>query len=146
MKHILLALPLLLIIACGQDKQPAEQAPAKDTAAVKADTAQMRSLADGEMKTYYMVFLNEGADRTQDSATAAKIQEQHLAHLTKMWNEHKMHLAGPFLDEGTTKGICVYNVASAEEAKTFAEEDPAVKSGRLKVEVRPWMTLKSRLE
>ena len=93
-----------------------------------------------------MVFLNKGPKRDQDSVTAGKIQEQHLAHLTKMANEGKLLLAGPFLDEGDTRGICVYNVASIEEAKQLAEEDPAVISGRLKVEVRPWMTLKSKME
>jgi uncharacterized protein YciI len=96
----------------------------------------------GEMKTYYMVFLVKGDKRDQDSATAAQIQNQHLEHLTKMWHEGKMDIAGPFLDDEDTKGICVYNVKTIEEAKALAESDPAVKSGRLKVVVRPWMSMK----
>lgn len=96
----------------------------------------------GEMKTYFMVFLVKGDKRDQDSATAAQIQTQHLEHLTKMWNEGKMDIAGPFLDEDDTRGVCVYNVKTIEEAKALAESDPAVKSGRLKVVVRPWMSMK----
>ena len=96
----------------------------------------------GEMKTYYMVFLVKGDNRSQDSATAAEIQKQHLAHLDKLWNEGKLDIAGPFLDEEDTRGICIYNVKTIEEAKALAESDPAVKSGRLKVIVRAWYSMK----
>lgn len=92
-----------------------------------------------EMKTYYMVFLKKGPDRSQDSATSAKLQNAHLAHLDKMHAEGKLCIAGPFLDNGEIRGICVYTVASAEEAKRLAESDPAVKAGRLIVEIHPWM-------
>jgi len=49
-------------------------------------------------------------------------------------------MAGPFLDDLELRGICVYDVRTSEKANTFAEADPAVKSGRLKVEVHPWMS------
>jgi len=96
----------------------------------------------GEMKTYYMVFLVKGENRTQDSVTAAEIQKQHLAHLDKMWKEGKLDIAGPFLDDDDTRGICIYNVKTIEEAKALAEADPAVKAGRLKVIVRAWYSMK----
>lgn len=98
--------------------------------------------SEGEMKTYYMVFLVKGDNRSQDSATAAEIQKQHLAHLDKLWKEGKLDIAGPFLDDEDTKGICVYNVKSIEEARVLAEADPAVKAGRLKVIVRAWYSMK----
>lgn len=97
---------------------------------------------EGEMKTYYMVFLVKGENRTQDSTTAAEIQKQHLAHLDKMWKDGKLDIAGPFLDEGDSRGICIYNVKTLEEAKALAESDPAVKAGRLKVIVRAWYSMK----
>ena len=95
-----------------------------------------------EMKTYYLVFLKKGPNRTQDSTTTAKIQEQHMAHLTKMAGEKKMCIAGPLMDNTDIRGICVYNTASLEEAKQLAEDDPAVKSGRLTVEIHPWYAAK----
>ena len=97
---------------------------------------------EGEMKTYYMVFLVKGENRTQDSITAAEIQKQHLAYLDKLWKEGKLDIAGPFLDDADTRGICIYNVKTIEEAKALAEADPAVKAGRLKVIVRPWYSMK----
>ena len=93
-----------------------------------------------EMKTYYLVFSLKGPNRGQDSTESAKIQEAHLAHLTKMYKEGKMAIAGPLLDDQDLRGICVYDVKSLEEAKALAEADPAVKAGRLKVEVHPWMS------
>jgi uncharacterized protein YciI len=40
------------------------------------------------------------------------------------------------------RGICIYDVKSLERAKALAEADPAVKAGRLRVEVHPWMSQK----
>ncbi len=93
-----------------------------------------------EMKTYYLVLLLKGPNRSQDSTEAAKIQEAHLAHLAKLSMEGLLVMAGPLLDEGDLRGICIYDTKSLERAKILAEADPAVKAGRLKVEVHPWMS------
>lgn len=95
-----------------------------------------------DMKTYYMVFLKKGPNRTQDSATAAKIQEGHMTHLNKMADAGKMDLAGPYMEDGDIRGICVYNVSSKEEAINLANEDPAIKAGRLVAEVHTWYAAK----
>ncbi len=95
-----------------------------------------------EMKTYYLVFLKNGPNRNQDSATTAKIQEAHLAHLSKMYTDKKMCLAGPLMDKTDIRGICVYNTETLEEAKQLAEQDPAVTAGRLIVEIHSWYAAK----
>ena len=95
-----------------------------------------------EMKKYFMVFLKKGEKRDQDTATVNKLQAQHMEHLTKMYKEGRMCLAGPFLDNEEIRGICVYNVATKEEAEKWANQDPAVKAGRLKVEVNTWYAAK----
>ncbi len=97
---------------------------------------------DGEMKTYYLVLLKKGPDRMQDSSTVARIQEGHMAHLHKMADAGKMNIAGPLMEDGDIRGICIYNTASLEEARQLAEEDPAVRSGRLLVEIHPWYAMK----
>lgn len=95
-----------------------------------------------EMKMYYLVFLKSGANRTQDSVTVSKLQEAHIAHLTKMAESGKMDIAGPVNSTGDLRGICIYNVVSKEEAERLANEDPMVKAGRLKVEVLPFYSAK----
>lgn len=141
MKKIAL-LPLALLLACGE-KETKLNPPGTDTSAVPQDSLSAnKQPEEGEMKTFYMVFLNKGSKRDQDSATAEQIQKMHLAHMDSLAAQKKLVVAGPFLDEGNTRGICIYSVATLEEAKMLAEGDPAVKAGRLAVEVRPWMTQK----
>jgi uncharacterized protein len=95
-----------------------------------------------EMKQYYLVFLKKGPHRSQDSTTAVQIQKDHLAYLTQMYDENKMSMCGPLMQEHEIRGICIYHVESAEEARKLAEDDPAVQSGRLVVEVLPWYCAK----
>jgi uncharacterized protein YciI len=90
------------------------------------------------MKQYFMVFLTAGPNRTQDSATAAKIQEGHLGNITRLFNEKKMILAGPFMDKGIYRGIFIFDVATEDEVKQLLQTDPAIKSGRLGYEIHPW--------
>jgi uncharacterized protein YciI len=101
-----------------------------------------KAIEKEEMKTYFLVFLKKGPKRDQDSTTAADIQKGHMAHLNKMYNDGKMDLAGPIMSEGDIKGICIYNVKNIDEAKTLAELDPAVRAGRLIVEILPWYSQK----
>lgn len=91
-----------------------------------------------KMTVYYMAFLKRGPDRSHDSLTAAKIQEGHMAHIMQMAKDKKLVLAGPFMDNGDLRGIFVFNVASVEEAIELTNQDPAVKSGRLVMEIHPW--------
>lgn len=90
------------------------------------------------MSVYYMAMLKSGPVRSHDSATAATIQEAHMAHIMKMAAEKKLILAGPFLDNGELRGIFIFNVAAKEEAEALTNQDPAVQAGRLIMEIHPW--------
>jgi len=94
------------------------------------------------MQKYFVVFLKAGPERSQSKEEAAEIQEKHLNHLSKMAEMGKISITGPMGDEGDIRGIVIYNTATAEEAKQLAEQDPAVKAGRLVVEVHPWWAAK----
>jgi uncharacterized protein YciI len=94
-----------------------------------------------EFEQFQLVLLVRPADRKEiPEAEAETIQKQHLAHLTKMGESGKMMIAGPFGDQRdpTLRGACIYRVATPEEARALAEADPAVKTGRLRVEVVTW--------
>ena len=126
MKHLLIALFLIgftLVSVNGLVAQSEKQENMPDP---------------DKMQTYYMAFLKRGPDRIHDSLTAAKIQEGHMAHIMQMARDKKLVLAGPFLDNGDLRGIFVLNVASMDEALELTNEDPAIKSGTLIMEIRPW--------
>jgi uncharacterized protein len=94
-----------------------------------------------QIRQYWFVMLLKGNNRTQDSATAAKIQEQHLANITRLYNEGKIKVAGPFGDDGNWRGIFIFDCATKEEAEKLLNTDPAIAAGRLSYEIHPWWTV-----
>jgi uncharacterized protein YciI len=91
------------------------------------------------MTTYYLGILVKGPHWTPgDSAYVTKIQEGHLAHLQAMWKAGKLVLAGPLDDDGDWRGVLIYRTKTLEEAQQLANDDPAVKVGRLAVTMHPW--------
>ena len=90
------------------------------------------------MKEYVMAFLKAGPNRSQDSTTASELQKAHLANITRMAEEGSLVMAGPFMDDGDIRGIYIFNVKTIEEAQALTETDPAIKAGRLTMELHPW--------
>lgn len=103
-------------------------------------TRDKEKIEEGEMKTYIMVFLKEGPNRKQSKEEAEKIQKDHLDHLTSMYQEGMLLMAGPFQDENSIKGILILSLDRIEEAKARVEQDPAIKAGRLLAEYHLWYT------
>lgn len=92
-----------------------------------------------DMTAYYFGILEKGPKWTPEKTDAtAKIQEGHLAHLDAMWKAGKLVLAGPLENAGDWRGILIYRTKTIEEAQTLANDDPAVKAGRLQVTMHPW--------
>ena len=40
--------------------------------------------------------------------------------------------------DGELRGIYIFNVTSVEEARALTATDPAIKAGRLEMELHPW--------
>jgi uncharacterized protein len=93
-----------------------------------------------EIRQYWFVMLTKGINRNQDSATADKIQQGHTANITRLYNEGKLKVAGPFGDDGKWKGIFIFDCSSKEEVEKLLITDPAIQSGRLAYEIHPWWT------
>jgi uncharacterized protein YciI len=94
------------------------------------------------LKQYIFVMYTKGDVRSQDSATAMKIQTQHLNHLDSLAGIGVLNVAGPFLEEHNWRGLLIFDVKTKEEAESYVKKDPAVKAGRLKYIILPWMTKK----
>jgi len=65
--------------------------------------------------------------------------QEHVAHYRKLLEAGKLELGGPHLDAKGGGMMIPAAGVSQEEITRFANEDPAVKSGLLLVEVRPWL-------
>lgn len=96
--------------------------------------------SENQIRQYFFVMLTAGKNRTQDSLTAAKIQEGHMTNITRLYNDGKLKVAGPFGDDGKWIGIFIFDCASKEEVENLLVTDPAIKSGRIAYEIHPWWT------
>lgn len=96
-----------------------------------------------QMTTYYVAFLKKGPKWNEHTdAERAEIQKGHMAHIRKMADDKVLILAGPFTDNGDLRGMFIFLAGSMDEAKKIAENDPAVKSGRMVLEFHPWYSAK----
>jgi uncharacterized protein YciI len=90
---------------------------------------------------FWLLLFRPGPHRDQDEETAEAIQRAHLAHLFELEATGRLCLFGPVLDADDLRGIGVLTVSTRAEAEALVARDPAVQSGRLILEVRPWFTL-----
>lgn len=90
------------------------------------------------MKRYVFMLLKKGEHRSQDSIQAAEIQKKHLEYLNKMAEDGKLVVAGPFEKGGENRGLLIFDVETVDDALKLEAEDPAVKTGRLKMEAFYW--------
>jgi uncharacterized protein YciI len=75
-----------------------------------------------------------------------KLQEGHMANINRLAEAGKLVLAGPFFDGGERRGVFIFKVDTLEEAQALTESDPAVKAGRLKIELHRWAVPKGTLK
>lgn len=137
---IAIVLIAIIVVMGAYNCQPVKtnEKPSSDSLVFDSTLAAQLGADERGMRKYFLAFLKRGPKRDQDSATAAEIQRGHMANITKMAEDGKLVLAGPFMDDQEFRGIYVFAVETMEEAVALTENDPAVKSGRLVMELHPW--------
>lgn len=99
-----------------------------------------RTATPSTIMTAYLAFLVRGDKWTPEKTPETEaIQKAHLENINRLAEMKKLVVAGPFGDNGTLRGIFVFRVNSIEEARELAATDPAVKAGRLALQIHPWM-------
>lgn len=118
------------------------------SASIRAQDIKTDSMAIQENgKTEYLYkytfcLLNTGPNRNQDSVQTQEIQKGHMAHIQKMSDSGILVAAGPFdwnESDGPEpwRGIFIFKT-DYETAEKMAQQDPAIRSGRLKLECKAW--------
>jgi uncharacterized protein YciI len=66
--------------------------------------------------------------------------EEHVSHYFQLHEQGKLELGGPFLIPDSGGMMVTSKEVSFDEIEAFAAADPAVRSGLLLFEIRPWYT------
>jgi uncharacterized protein YciI len=94
-----------------------------------------------------VVYLRRGAhppELPEEESTA--LHHAHLAYLAELGRRGVIAANGPLLDQSdpTLRGMSVYAVPP-DEARRLAEQDPAVRAGRFRVDVARWAVATGRV-
>ena len=103
-------------------------------------------MPDPQIRQFWFVLLTKGNNRSQDSATAAKIQISHLNNIKRLYMEGKIKVAGPFGEEGDPiavdwQGIFIFDCPTKQEVEKLLQTDPAIAAGRMVYHIKPWYTV-----
>jgi uncharacterized protein YciI len=90
-------------------------------------------------ETCYLGLLNrpENAPDYSDEKLQ-ELQTGHVANIRRMADSGDLVLAGPMGDDGRLRGIFVFRRTDPERITAQVAEDPAIKAGRLEMELYPW--------
>lgn len=91
------------------------------------------------MKSYSFVILKTGSVKVEDEEEKQKLMRGHLANISRLADEGKLVVAGPFgKNDLDYRGLFILTTPSTEEARAMLETDPAIAAGVFDVEVIPW--------
>lgn len=95
------------------------------------------------MRFYVLGLLYQGPKWTPEVTEETKqLQAGHMANINKMATEGKLLLAGPMAGKGELRGIFVFDTDDVKKAQEWCDQDPAVKAGRLRLELHKWYSAK----
>jgi len=91
------------------------------------------------MKSYVMVILKTGSNKTSDKAFIDSCFSGHMDNISRMADAHKLIVAGPMgKNENSVRGIFILDVATFEEAKELLKSDAAVNANILAADYYIW--------
>ena len=94
---------------------------------------------DYGMKSFILVILKTGTNKTTEKSVKNKAFTGHLKNINRLVDEKKLIVAGPFgKNNDSFRGLFILDVETIEQANILLQTDPAIKSNFLKVELYKW--------
>lgn len=92
------------------------------------------------MSPYVLGLLYRVAGRADlDENVAEELQSAHVAHIQRLLDSGVALVAGPLLDDGDLRGVLLFPDRPLDEIRAAFGDDPAVREGRLSLELHPLM-------
>jgi uncharacterized protein len=94
-----------------------------------------------DLEAYELVILRRPENAPDyDEDELERIQQEHLEHHARLRESGHVVTNGPVTDQPdpALRGLAFYRTGSLEEARKFAEADPAVQAGRLTFDIMTW--------
>jgi uncharacterized protein YciI len=98
------------------------------------------------MGHYWFVMFSKGSAWGQDSATTARLFQDHIHYIISQRGTGKLITGGAFLDRVTWIGFEIYSCKTSEEVEKITDADPAVSSKIFSYEIHPWVTTKGEVK
>jgi len=94
---------------------------------------------DYGMKSYVLVILKTGTNKTTDKATIDSLFKGHMTNINRLVSEGKLIVAGPLKkNDKSYRGIFILDVRTLEEASKLLMTDPAIEEKLLDAELFGW--------
>jgi uncharacterized protein YciI len=106
-------------------------------AAVAFALTQEKKAPEHKLIEFHMALLKSGP-KYSAAGMPKDLQTAHIANVMSLLESGKAVIAGPLADQGDIAGVFVFRAKSAEEAREWADSDPAVKAGFFSAEMHPW--------
>lgn len=98
-----------------------------------------QSASAAPSQLYHLAVLSRGSAWTPARTSATdSIQTGHLANISRMFDAGDLLAAGPFGDEGPLRGIFVLRTDTTGWVPPALQDDPAIRSGRLRADLFRW--------
>ena len=92
-----------------------------------------------KLMEFQMALMKRGPQWSPDpSRKRAEMRRRHIAHMRSMLEANKLMIAGAITGDNELVEVHIFRTKSADEAKTWLNEDPAVAAGYLVPELHPW--------
>ncbi|HEX5703389.1 MAG TPA: YciI family protein [Pyrinomonadaceae bacterium] len=93
---------------------------------------------ENKLVQFHIAIVKRGPNWTDRSVEFQKVRQEHRNYVMSLIESGKAVAAGPFGDNTDTVGIIIFRAANVEEAKSWADADPAAKAGHHINEMLPW--------
>jgi uncharacterized protein len=94
-----------------------------------------------DLEVFELVFLRRPDDPpAYEDADLERIQQEHLAYHAVLRDTGDIATNGPVTGQPdeSLRGLTFYRTGSLKRSRELAEADPAVRAGRLEVEIMTW--------